>query len=90
MDKILLADLLMSIGSFIGMYNKAQALYFSETVWSRKGSLLNTLALPITALLPMYWLQIWMTFAVTTINLFIWIGIYLYRAPEDENWLGLT
>jgi len=90
MKEQVLADLLMALGSMIGMYNKAVGLYKKETVWSRKGSLVNTLALPVTALLPMYWLEIWMTFAVTSINLLIWIGIYFYRAPEEENWLGLT
>jgi len=87
-NKLLLADILMSIGSLIGLYNKGQALYFTETVWSRKGSLINAVTYPVTALLPMAYLEIWISFTVSLLNFFIWIGIYFYRAPEKEDWIG--
>ncbi len=43
---------------------------------------------PVTALLPFALLGLWHTFAVTLLNLLVWLGIYTYRAPDNEDWLG--
>lgn len=83
-------DLLMAIGSVIGISSKAYALKDSNTVWSRKSSLLNTVALPVTALYPMYELELWLTLIGSTASFLIWCGIYLFRSPEEEDLIGRT
>jgi len=83
-----LADKLLAIGTIIGILHKAIALKDPQTTWSRRASLPNLLAYPITALLPFYVLGLWGAFFTAIPNILIWVGIYKYRAPEDEDWKG--
>lgn len=83
-----IADILLAIGSFIGLVTKIYALKDEKTVWSRKSSGFNALTYPFTALLPFATLGLWYTFTISLLNFLVWIGIYLYRHPENENWLG--
>ena len=82
------ADLLMSIGSMIGLGQQANALRDPNTQYTRKSSLPNTITYPITLLLPVAILGLWGTFTISLIRFITWIGIYFYRAPEEEDWLG--
>lgn len=82
------ADLLMAAGSLIGLAVKGIALADGSTVWSRKSSGLNVATYPFTALLPMFVLELWATAFVASINYWIWVGIYVWRAPDEENWFG--
>jgi len=79
------ADLLLAIGSIIGLATKIYALNDEQTTWSRRSSGFNVLAYPFTALLPFYALGLWYTFAVSVLNFLVWLGIYIFRAPEDES-----
>jgi len=83
-------DIALAVGTAIGIICKAIALRDNRTVWSRRSSGLNLITYPFTALLPFYSLGLWSTFFVTLISFFIWIGIFIWRAPDEENWLGLT
>lgn len=82
------ADLLLAIGGLIGLTTKLYALKDKRTIWSRKSSGFNAITYPVTALLPFLVLGLWYTFTVTLLNFLVWLGIYLFRAPENENWLG--
>jgi hypothetical protein len=48
----------------------------------------NLVAWPFTALLPMIILELWFSTAMAAANMAVWVGIYLYRAPEHEDWRG--
>lgn len=82
------ADMLLASGSAIGLFSKAYALKDEDTVWSRTSSGINVASYPFTALFPFYILGLDYTFTISLLNFGIWSGIYLYRAPEDEDWLG--
>ena len=83
-------DVALSIGTGIGIIVKTIALRDERTVWSRKSSGLNLLTYPFTALLPFASLGLWITFSVTLVSFLIWLGIYLWRSPDEEDWLGRT
>lgn len=83
-----LADILLAVGSGIGLTTKIYALKDKQTVWSRKSSLINASTYPFTAILPFAVLGLWYTLIVSFLNFLVWVGIYLFRAPEDEDWLG--
>jgi ABC-type xylose transport system permease subunit len=84
----LLADILLAVGSLIGLATKIYALTQKETVWTRKSSGVNLVTYPVTGLLPMFLLGLWFTFTVSVLNFLTWLGIYIFRAPEDEDWFG--
>lgn len=84
------ADILLAVGSLIGLGVKMYALNDSQTVWSRRSSGFNVATYPFTAILPFYALELWFTFSVSFLNFLVWIGIYVFRAPDEENWLGRT
>jgi len=84
------ADLLLALGTVIGLIQKTIALKDPDTTWTRKSSGLNIAFYPFTALLPMYLLQLHAALAASTANLALWTGIYLFRAPDNENLVGLT
>lgn len=86
----LIADLLASLGSLIGIYSKGYQLFDNGTVISRKSSLPNIVAYPITAIGPFLYLELYFLTLTAIISLIIWIGLYLFRAPEVEDWLGQT
>lgn len=83
-----MADLLMSIGTFIGLYQQANALRDPQTTYTRKSSLPNTATYPFTLLIPAAALGLWGMFSLSCIRFIIWIGIYFRRAPEKEDYLG--
>jgi len=84
----LIVDILMSIGSLIGWLNKAYALKDGSTSWSRRSNLFNIVSFPVTALIPFYVLELWWTFGIGVLNFLTWIGIYVFRSPDEEDWLG--
>jgi len=81
-------DLLMAIGSVIGISSKAYALKDSNTVWSRKSSGLNVVTYPLTAIYPIWKLELWLTLTASIVSFSIWVGIFIYRSPEDEDIIG--
>lgn len=83
-------DILLALGTVIGLAVKAAGLADPRTRWSRKSSLLNVTFYPFTALLPFYMLELWYTFTTSVLSFLVWLGIYIYRAPEEENLLGTT
>ncbi len=84
----LLADILLAAGSLIGLATKLNALRDKDTTWPRKSSLTNVITYPITGILPFILLGVWITASISIIRYLIRIGIYLFRAPENEDWLG--
>jgi len=85
---MILEDFLLALGTGIGIIVKAIALQDSRTVWSRKSSGLNIATYPFTALYPFFSLGLYVTFTTTFISFLIWIGIYIFRAPDNEDFLG--
>lgn len=88
MDITFYADILLSAGSLIGLTTKIYALSDESTSWSRKSSGINILTYPFTALIPFFILGLWYTFAVSVVNFLVWLGIFIWRAPENEDWKG--
>lgn len=82
------ADILLAIGSFIGLATKVYALKDEKTVWSRKSSGTNLITYPVTALLPFFVLGLTYTFTISLFNFLVWVGIYLFRAPDEEDMFG--
>ena len=81
-------DVLLAVGTVTGIVTKMYALRDSATIWSRKSSGLNLLLYPFTALYPFYDLGLFYTFTGTLVTFLIWCGIFVWRAPENEDWLG--
>lgn len=81
-------DILLSIGAFIGLATKVYALKDSNTSWSRKSSGVNVATYPFTALLPFFLLELWYTFGISVLNFLVWLGIFIFRAPDKEDWFG--
>jgi len=81
-------DFLLSLGVVVGVVSKLYALRDESTVWSRRSSGFNLLFYPFTALYPFYMLELYWTFLSTFATFLIWMGIYVFRAPPGEDWLG--
>jgi|AKVG01.1.fsa_nt_gi hypothetical protein len=84
----MMIDFLLALGGLIGLATKLYALLDEQTIWSRRSSGFNTLSYPFTALLPFAALGLPFTFLTSFCNFLVWVGIFIYRAPEDEDWLG--
>lgn len=88
MNEKIVFDSLMALGGLIGLGNKFYALLDSNTVWSRKSNSINILSYPVTALIPYFYLELWLSFISASLNLLTWIGIYIFRSPVNEDLLG--
>lgn len=87
LEWIKLTDLAISIGGFVGLACKMYALNESSTTWTRKSSLTNIIFYPPS--LWAFWVEdLFITFTSTLLACLTWIGIYLYRSPPKEDWLG--
>lgn len=64
------------------------ALKDENTIWSRKSSGLNLILYPATALYPFFDEGLYLTFTGTLFTFLIWCGIYVWRAPEEEDVIG--
>lgn len=85
---LLSPDFLMAVGSVIGISSKMYSLKDKRTVWSRKSSGLNVVTYPVTAIYPIWKLELWLTLVASVISFSIWIGIFLFRSPEEEDIFG--
>jgi len=81
-------DGLLAFGGMIGTGTKLYALIDSDTKWSRRSSGLNALLYPVTSLAPFLALGLYLTALTSTANWLIWVGIYIWRAPENEDLIG--
>jgi hypothetical protein len=81
MKSVLLADILLGIGSLIGLLQKLYALKDERTTWNRVSSGFNAFTMPITLLLPFYLLEVYFSLLIGFLNMLIWVGIFLYRNP---------
>ncbi len=88
MEAKILADILMSIGLTIGLITKAYAVYDKDTTWPRRSSGTNVLTYPITGILPYILLGLHASLIISSIKYFLRVGIYVWRAPDNEDWLG--
>lgn len=84
MNKVLIADILLGIGSIIGLTQKLYALQDRRTTWNRISSGLNAFTMPITLILPFYLLEVYISMIIGLLNMMIWIGIFVYRSPGGE------
>jgi len=80
-------DFALAIGGVVGTYSKLYALYDTDTVWSRKSSLPNAVFF-VPTVVAFVSLGLPLTTLTSTMSFFIWSGVYLWRAPDDEDWLG--
>lgn len=88
MQEKVLADILMTTGLSIGLVTKLYAVYDKDTTWPRRSSGTNVITYPITGLLPYILLELHMSLVISSIKYFLRIAIYIWRAPENEDWLG--
>jgi len=88
MNEQVIADMLMSIGMAIGLITKGYAVWDKDTTWPRKSSGTNVLTYPITALLPFFLLELYFSLAIAFLKYGLRIGMYVWRAPDNEDWLG--
>jgi len=84
MNTTLLADILLTTGSIIGLTQKLYALKDKRTTWNRLSSGLNAFTMPITLILPFYLLEVYISMMIGLLNMMIWIGIFVYRSPGGE------
>lgn len=84
----LIADFLMSLGFSIGIVTKGYAVWDKNCTWTRKSSLVNAITLPITALVPYFLLNTYFSLFFASVKYCITIAKYVWRAPEEEDWLG--
>jgi hypothetical protein len=82
-------DVVLSVGGFVGLYSKIYALYDSDTTWSRKSSIPNA-AFFIPTIAAFYTLGLYLVGLTSTVSFFVWSGIAVWRAPDDEDWIGRT
>ena len=87
MQALMWQDVVIAFGSFVGISTKMYALWDSQTVWTRRSSLTNAVLYP-PSLFAFWTLDLWLTFITTFVTMSIWYGIYFFRAPENEDWLG--
>jgi hypothetical protein len=80
-------DAAIALGSAVGLLTKMVALADSDTVWTRRSSLVNVLFYP-PSIAAFASLGLWLTFAASCLSLLTWTGIAVWRAPDDEDWLG--
>jgi hypothetical protein len=85
MAGLLIADVLLSIGSMVGVYVKFSGLLDSEMSWPRRSSGFNVIMYPFTAILPFYLLELWFTLFLSIINFSIWLMIFLYRPCQEKS-----
>jgi len=83
LNTVLLADILLLIGSLIGLGQKLHALRDERTTWNRLSSGLNAFTMPVTLILPFYLLEVYLSMFIGILNMFIWIGIFFFRSPES-------
>jgi len=81
-------DFLLALGTVTGLLTKMYALKDEDTIWSRKSSGSNLILYPVTALYPFFNLGLYYTFTGSLLTFLIWVGIFVWRAPDDEDWLG--
>ncbi|AFH22793.1 hypothetical protein OSG_eHP35_00045 [environmental Halophage eHP-35] len=81
MNETFLADILLTVGSLIGVTQKLYALKDERTTWNRISSGLNAFTMPITLIYPFYLLEVYISMIIGIINMMIWIGIFIYRKP---------
>ncbi len=83
-----IADILMSIGMAIGFVTKSYAIYDKDTTWPRRSSGTNVITYPITGVIPFYLLDLHFSLAIALLKYVQRAAIYIWRAPENEDWLG--
>ena len=88
MEAKILADTLMSIGLTIGLITKLYAVWDKDTTWPRRSSGTNVITYPFTGILPYILLGLHMSLAVASVKYFLRVAIYIWRAPDNEDWLG--
>jgi len=84
---ILWQDVAIAIGSAVGLATKAYALTDSRTVWTRRSSLTNAAFYP-PSIAAFASLELWLTMTTTLASFALWVGIAIWRAPDDEDWFG--
>jgi len=80
-------DVVLAFGSFIGISTKMYALWDSKTVWTRRSSITNAVFY-VPSIIAFWTLDLYLTFFTTVVNLGIWTGIAIFRAPGCEDWIG--
>mgnify|MGYP001052244137 FL=1 len=82
-------DAAIALGSAVGLLTKFYALADTDTVWSRRSSVVNAAFYP-PSLAAFASLGLWLTFTASCLSFLTWVGIAVWRAPDGEDWLGRT
>lgn len=75
-------DIAIAAGTAVGLLSKLYALADSDTTWSRRASLPNAV-LYLPSIAAFATLGLWVTAATATCSMLLWVGIGIWRAPED-------
>lgn len=89
LQQVMWQDVAIALGSLVGLLTKMYALSEPETIWTRRSSLVNITFYP-PSLVAFGSMGLWITFTTTFLSFITWIGIAIWRAPEEEDWLGRT
>jgi hypothetical protein len=77
-------DLVLAAGTAVGLVSKAYALADPRTTWSRWASLPNAV-LYVGSVVAFASLGLWLTAALATCSMLLWLGIGIFRAPTDTH-----
>jgi hypothetical protein len=83
MIDVIWQDVVIALGSMVGLVSKGYALFDTETEWSRWASLPNAI-LYIPSIIAFATLELWATMIICILNMFIWLGIGLYRPKTKQ------
>lgn len=75
-------DIAIGLGTFVGLVTKSWGLWDTDTRWNRRAALTNaTLYIPSIAA---FWtLGLVYTTVLTTLSMFLWFGIGIWRPIES-------
>jgi len=76
-------DAVLALGTAVGLVSKAYALLDSRTTWSRWASLPNA-ALYVASVAAFVSLGLYLTAALATCSMLLWLGIGIWRAPDHD------
>jgi len=81
---LLWQDIVISIGTAIGIVSKGYALYDEDTQWSRWASLPNAV-LYLASVIAFYTLGLYLTAFLASISMMLWFGIGIFRSTNQKS-----
>lgn len=83
MTALVWQDVVIAIGTFVGLASKAYALADPRTTWSRWASIPNAL-LYSGSVVAFATLGLWLTAGLAACSMALWFGIGIWRPATEE------